>query len=222
MLEAYQQRGFAAEEGDRAAFTALLGHAPEAMPTWCGKRCRSEPDSGTAQAARLPVATVRHGRTFSDDYGWLQKRGNPAVLEYLEAENHYTAALTADLQPQAEKIYQEMLGRIQQTDLSVPVRRGEYFYYSRTVEGLQYPIHCRKRGSVEGEEQVLLDLNQLAVGLEFLSLGSFDVSDDARLLAYTTDNTGMRRYTLHLKNLETGATEAGLAERVTSVEWSGR
>ena len=172
------------------------------------------------EAKREPVTVERHGRRFSDDYAWLRERGNPAVLEYLEAENHYTASMTAELQPQAEAIYQEMLGRIQQTDLSVPVRRGEYFYYSRTVEGLQYPIHCRKRGSVEGEEQVLLDLNELAAGLEFLSLGSFDVSDDARLLAYTTDNTGMRRYTLHLKNLETGATEAGLAERVTSVEWA--
>lgn len=171
-------------------------------------------------AKRIPVTVERHGRRLSDDYGWLRERENPAVLEYLEAENHYTAALTCDLQPEAEKIYQEMLGRIQQTDLSVPVRRGGYFYYSRTVEGLQYPIHCRKQGSVEGEEQILLDLNELAAGLEFLSLGSFDVSDDGRLLAYTTDTTGMRRYTLHVKNLESGETRAGLAERVTSVEWA--
>ncbi|HET9783466.1 MAG TPA: S9 family peptidase [Terriglobales bacterium] len=171
-------------------------------------------------AKRIPVTVERHGQSFTDDYGWLRGRENPAVLEYLESENHYTAAMTADLQPQAEAIYQEMLGRIQQTDLSVPVRRGEYFYYSRTVEGLQYPIHCRKRGNLEAAEEILLDMNQLAAGLEFLSLGSFDVSDDARRLAYTTDNTGMRRYTLHLKNLETGETQAGLAERVTSVEWA--
>lgn len=187
-----------------------------------GGTLKVKPDVAAAAPAapRIPVTVERHGRTFTDDYGWLRERENPAVLEYLEAENHHTAAMTAELQPQAEKIYQEMVGRIQQTDLSVPVRRGEYFYYSRTVEGLQYPIHCRKHGSVDGEEQILLDLNELAKGLEFLSLGSFDVSDDARLLAYTTDITGMRRYKLHVKDLATGETRAELAERVTSVEWA--
>ncbi|MGH9482474.1 MAG: S9 family peptidase, partial [Terriglobales bacterium] len=137
-------------------------------------------------------------------------------------------------------LYAEMLGRIQQTDLSVPVRRGDYYYYSRTVEGMQYPVHCRRavgrvgpppRPSAGGEagrprldeagaEEILLDLNQLAAGLEFFSLGGFEVSDDARRLAYTTDTTGMRRYQLHVKDLETGALLAHTAERVTSLEWA--
>lgn len=176
--------------------------------------------SNPPSAPRQPHVEVRHGQTFTDDYAWLRERDNPAVLDYLKAENDFTEAVTATMQPLADAMYKEMLGRIQQTDLSVPVRRGEYFYYSRTVEGQQYPIHCRRRGAMDGEEEILLDLNQLAQGLNFLSLGSFAVSDDARLLAYSTDTTGMRRYTLYVKDLDTGNLLATHAERVTSVEWA--
>ena len=169
-----------------------------------------------------PVAERRAPE--SDPYAWLRQKADPAVMAYLEAENAYTADVTAPLRPLEDTLYQEMLGRIQQTDLSVPIRRGRYLYYSRTVEGLQYPIHCRKRApegnEPEGPEEILLDMNEQAKGLAFFSLGAFEISDDAQLLAYTTDITGMRQYQLHVKNLDTGALLPDTDERVTSIEWA--
>lgn len=164
----------------------------------------------------------RFGERICDPYHWLRERENPAVRAYLEAENTYTAEATAELRTLEDTLYQEMLGRIQQTDLSVPVRRGAFYYYTRTVEGLQYPIHCRKLSlhAPDSDEQSLLDLNQLAQGHSFCALGSFQVSDDDALLAYTLDTTGMRRYSLYVKDLTTGETGAALAERVTSLEWA--
>ncbi|MGH9477136.1 MAG: S9 family peptidase [Terriglobales bacterium] len=176
--------------------------------------------SNPPSAMRRPHTEVRHGRAFTDDYAWLRERDNPEVEEYLKAENAYTEAATQAVQPVAEVMYAEMLGRIQQTDLSVPVRRGEFYYYSRTIEDRQYPIYCRRCKSMEAPEEILLDLNDLAVGHSFFGLGAFAVSDDARQLAYTTDTTGMRRYTLHVKDLASGALLATTAERVTSLEWA--
>lgn len=171
-------------------------------------------------AKRVEHREVRHGATVIDHYFWLREKSNPEVVQYLEAENAYTDALTKEIKPFEETLYKEMLGRIKQTDLSVPARRGEYLYYSRTEEGKQYPIQCRRKGSMEAPEQVLLDLNELAKGLKFLSLGAFAVSDDANLLAYTTDTNGFRQYRLHVKDLRSGRTLADTAERVTSVEWA--
>ena len=101
-------------------------------------------------------------------------------------------------------LYDEMLGRIKETDLSVPYRDGGWFYYSRTEKGQQYPIYCRKKGSVEAPEEVYLDVNALAKGEKFMAVGARSVSDNGNLLAYTTDNTGFRDYTLHVKDLATG------------------
>ncbi len=121
----------------------------------------------------------------------------------------------------ADRLYHEMLRRIKETDLSVPVRRDGYWYYSRTEEGKQYPIHCRKAGSVtQGAEEVLVDLNALAEGKPFMALGDFVVSDDARLLAYSTDDTGFRQYTLAVRDLSTGVLLPFARERVTSVAWA--
>ncbi|MGH9465873.1 MAG: S9 family peptidase [Terriglobales bacterium] len=173
------------------------------------------------QAPRHEHHEERHGQVFSDDFYWLRERENPTVLAYLEAENAYTAAETASLEPLAETFYGEMLGRIQQTDLSVPVRRGEFWYYSRTLEGRQYAIYCRRRGNMEAAEEILLDLNEMARGFSFLGLGAFAVSDDGTLLAYTTDTTGMRRYQLHVKDLHRAVLLPATAERVTSLEWAG-
>jgi oligopeptidase B len=161
----------------------------------------------------------------NDPFFWLREKSNPEVIRYLEAENAYTEAMTRDLQPFAAALYEEMLGRIQQTDLSVPTRRGAYFYYTRLVEGKQYPIHCRKKAADDGSfpteaaEEVLLDLNELARGLKFLALEAFVVSDDGNLLAYTTDTTGFRQFRLSVKDLRTGTLLPDSAERVTSVEW---
>ena len=166
-----------------------------------------------------------HGEKVNDPFFWLREKSNPKVIQYLEAENAYTAAMTKQLQPFADALYKEMLGRIKQTDLSVPTRRGPYFYYSRTQEGKQYPIQCRKKAADNGSfneqaaEEVLLDLNELAKGLKFISLGAFEVSDDSNLLAYTTDTIGFRQYRLHVKDLRNGVTLPDSDERVTSVEW---
>jgi oligopeptidase B len=173
-----------------------------------------------------PVATrkehreIRHGEIVNDEYHWLREKTNPEVIEYLEAENHYTEFVTEPLKAFTDALYQEMLSHIQQTDLSVPIRRGNYLYYSRTKEGKQYPIECRHKPSEDATEEVLLDLNVMAQGLPFLSLGDSEVSDDGDLLAYTTDTTGYRQYTLHVKDLRTGNVRSGLAERVTSISWA--
>jgi oligopeptidase B len=163
---------------------------------------------------------MRHGETVVDNYFWLREKGNSEVVHYLEAENAYTEALTKGLKPFSDVLYQEMLARIKQTDLSVPVRRGEYLYYSRTVEGLQYPIQCRRKGNMEASEEVLLDPNELAKTHKFVGVGNFVVSDDASLLAYSVDFTGFRQYGLQVKELRTGKTLPDTAERVTAVVWA--
>ena len=142
------------------------------------------------------------------------------MVQYLEAENAYTEAVTKEIKPFSDALYQEMLGRIKQTDLSVPTRRAGYLYYTRTEEGKQYPIHCRRRGSMDAPEEILLDPNELAGTRAFVGIGHFAVSDDSNLLAYTIDFTGFRQYTLHIKDLRTGATLPDTTERVTSVAWA--
>ena len=168
-----------------------------------------------------------HGEKVHDPWFWLREKTNPEVVAYLNAENAYTEAMTADLKPFSEALYKEMLGRIKQTDLSVPTRRGAFYYYSRTEEGKQYPIQCRRKAAKGGQysdkaaEEVLLDQNELAKGLAFLSLGGISVSDDDRTLLFSTDVTGFRQYKLFTKDLATGQVSAPLAERVTSFTWTG-
>jgi len=171
-------------------------------------------------AEKRPHMTEIHGLTLTDDYFWLRERSNPEVSDYLEAENAYTDAVMAPTRALQETLYKEMLGRIKQTDLSVPARIGGYFYYSRTEEGKQYPYMCRRKGSMEGAEEILLDLNELAEGKKFLGLGAFAVSDDASLLAYSTDSTGYRQYVLQVKDLRTGKTLDERIERTGSVVWA--
>ncbi|MGA7238269.1 MAG: S9 family peptidase [Bryobacteraceae bacterium] len=161
-----------------------------------------------------------HGETVVDDYFWLREKSNPEVARYLEAENAYTAAMTKDIKPFEDALYAEMLARIKQTDLSVPVRRAGYLYYARTEEGKQYPIQCRRLGSMEAPEEVLLDPNELAGTRAFVGIGNFAVSDDSNLLAYTVDFTGFRQYALRIKDLRTGETLPDTAERITSVAWA--
>jgi oligopeptidase B len=169
--------------------------------------------------------THLHGVVLIDDYAWLRDKENPETTAYLEAENAYAEALLAPLDGLREQLYQEMLSHIKQTDISVPFRDGDWWYYSRTEEGQQYGIHCRKSGSAAGPdndapEQVILDGNEMAKGHAFFAIGSTDITDDGRWLAYTTDTTGFRQYTLHIKNLETGETLPGEVERVGSVVWA--
>jgi oligopeptidase B len=169
----------------------------------------------------IPHEETRYGTRVVDNYFWLREKSNPAVMKYLEEENAYTAAMTASLKSFEDTLYNEMLSHIKQTDLDVPARRGEYYYYSRTEEGKQYPIRCRKKGSLEGKEEVLLNLNELGQGKKFVGLGVFSVSDDQNLLAYTLDYEGYRQFTLFVKDLRTGTTLPDTMERVDSVAWAG-
>jgi oligopeptidase B len=171
-------------------------------------------------ARREPVETVLHGDRRVDHYAWLRQKENPEVIAYLEAENAYTDAVLRPTEPFQEALYQEMLGRILQTDLSVPYSLRGYLYFTCTEEGKQYPVHCRRVDSGGSLDEMLLDLNRLAEGHSFLGLGAFDVSDDNHLLAYALDTTGFRQYTLHIKNLWNGSDFAEAIERVTSVAWA--
>ncbi len=177
-------------------------------------------------AARPPVADkvprqeTLHGETWVDHYYWLREKANPKVTAYLEAENAYTVAVMKPTEAFQEALYQEILGRIQETDLTVPYRLDGFWYYSRTEAGKQYPINCRKRGSLDGQEEVTLDLNELAKGHKFLSRGAYAVSDDTHLLAYSTDVTGFRHYTLSIKDLRTGALLPDRIEKVNAVAWA--
>jgi oligopeptidase B len=171
-------------------------------------------------ARREPVEHVLHGDRRVDHYAWLRHKESPEVVAYLEAENAYTDAILKPTQEFQEKLYQEMLGRILQTDLTVPYRLRGYRYFAKTFEGQQYPQRFREPVNDLGAEELLLDLNQLAEGHSFLGLDSFDVSDDNLLLAYSTDTTGFRQYVLQFKDLRTWQTLPERIERVTSVAWA--
>ncbi len=145
----------------------------------------SQPPPAAPVAPKIPVVSTLHGERRVDDYFWMRDKANPQVAAYLEAENRYTATVLAPLEGLRETLYGEMLGRIKETDVQVPWRKGGYFYYSRTEEGQQYPIHCRRRSSLEAAEEVTLDLNRLADGKSFLvarNLRSLRWRPPARLL----------------------------------------
>lgn len=177
-------------------------------------------------AAKALWSEVRHGETVTDDYRWLQKKEDPNVIAYLNAENEYTAALTAGVQPLADKLFAETKGRMKETDLSVPVRRGKYYYYSRTEAGKQYGINCRRLADAQmnydekAAEEILLDQNELAKGQKFFMVAGTSVSPDDRYLAYLTDTTGYRQFKLQIKDLKTGELLSDTAERVTSMAWA--
>jgi len=156
----------------------------------------SEAPAQPPAAKKVPKVETVHGQRWQDDYFWIREKANPEVAAYLEAENAYTDAVMKPTEALQASLYQEMLGHIKETDLSVPYHEGGYFYYSRTEEGQQYPIFCRKKGSLDAPEEVTLDLNELAKGQKFMAVGAYTGTDDGNLLAYTTDNTGFREYTL--------------------------
>jgi oligopeptidase B len=169
---------------------------------------------------KKPKITEINGDRLVDNYFWLREKSSPAVIAHLEAENAYTAAIMKPTEALQEKLYNEILSHIKQTDANVPYRWGDYFYYTRTVEGKQYPIYCRKHGKLDAAEQVLLDLNELAKGQKFMAVGAFVPSDDGNLLAYSTDNSGYRQYTLQVKNLRTGELLPERIERVDDLAWA--
>jgi oligopeptidase B len=171
-------------------------------------------------AKKLTHVEAVHGDKLVDEYFWLRDRKNPEVKAYLETENAYADAFMKPTEALQSKLYEEMLGRIKETDLSVPYRQGGYFYYSRTEKGKQYPIYCRKKGTIEAPEQVMLDVNEMAKGERFMAVADLEVSDDGNVLAYTNDNVGFREYRLHVKDLSTGKDLPETVEKVSSVAWA--
>jgi oligopeptidase B len=171
-------------------------------------------------ARREPVATELHGDRRVDDYAWLRNKESAEVTGHLNAENAYTDTVLAATLGLQEKLYREMLGRILQTDLSVPYRLRGYRYFTRTIQGKQYVMHFRQRDVDGAAEELLLDLNALAEGHSFLGLDAYEVSDNNELLAYSTDTTGFRQYALQVKNLSSGEIFGERFERVTSVAWA--
>ena len=178
-------------------------------------------DPAPPVAKIVPHPAAVNGDARVDNYFWLRDREDPDTLKYLEAENHYTEAVMRPAAAFESKLYDEILGRIQQTDLSVPTRRDNYFYYTRTEEGKQYPIYCRKHGTIEAPEEVLLDGNAMAEGHKYFRVGNFSASPNHKLLAYSVDYDGDELYTIRVKDLATGRLLADeIPNTYYSLEWS--
>jgi oligopeptidase B len=198
----------------------LRRHAPSALAALLVLPALAE-DGPRPPVARMEPTTVQvHGDALPDEYAWMRQKGTPAVEAHLFAELAYARAFMRPTEALQQRLYDELLGRIQQTDTNVPYLSRGYFYYSRTEEGKQYPIHARRKGSLDAPEQVILDLNALAEGKPFLSVRALKVSPDGQLLAYSTDETGFRQYTLRVKDLRTGHDGPEAIARVTAVEWA--
>jgi oligopeptidase B len=171
-------------------------------------------------ARKVAKVTELHGRKLADDYFWLREKSSPDVVAYLEAENAYADSIMKPTEALQATLYKEMLSRIQETDANVPYRDGDYFYYSRTEAGKQYPIFARKRGSLEAKEEVTVDLNELGKNEKFIALGAYAVSSDGSLLAYSVDTTGFREYELFVKDLRTGEILPDRLGKVRQAIWA--
>ncbi len=172
-------------------------------------------------AAKKPKELTIHGHTRVDEYFWLNDRENQEVIDYLNAENAYTKAMMADTDSLQAKLYKEMRGRIKEDDTSVPYQDNGYWYYTRYEEGKEYPIHCRKKGSLDAAEEVMLNVNELAEGFDYFSVSGLSVSDDNKWLSYGVDTVSRRLYTVYFKNLETGEVRPeSIADCSPGVAWA--
>ena len=161
-------------------------------------------DADPPQAPEIPHEIAEAGHTRNDPFFWLREKANPDVLKYLQAENRYTETALKPTEKLRDTIYHEMRRRIKEDDVSVPQKIGDYYYYSRTETGKQYAVHCRKKGSLEAREEVILDENELAKGQKYFRIGILSVSPDHKLLAYSADTNGGETYVIRVKILETG------------------
>ncbi|MCH7854752.1 MAG: S9 family peptidase [Proteobacteria bacterium] len=181
----------------------------------------AEKDAGAPMPEKKPTRLEQHGDIRVDNYFWLRERENPDVIAYLNAENAYTEKMMAPMKGLQGILFDEMKGRIKQEDQSAPVKRGDYFYYQRYVEGMEYPIHARKKGSLDADEEILLDVNQLAGDADYFSVTGFEVSPDHRMAAYGVDTRGRRFYDLYFLDLDTGETLSATIKDVTGdFEWA--
>ncbi len=195
-----------------------------ALALACSRSPSGPPASEAPQppvAKVVPRELVEHGDVRTDDYYWLKERDNPEVVAYLEAENAYTEAVMKPTEALQEKLYEEIVGRIKKDDETVPVRDGDYFYYRRFAGDGEYPVHCRRRGSLEAEEEVILDVNRMAEGHDYFAARGLQVSSGQDLLAYATDSVGRRLFTLRFKNLATGETlDDAIPEMTANSAWA--
>jgi len=164
---------------------------------------------------KIPTLLEKHGHIRVDDYYWLRERKNPEVIKYLNDENEYAAREMAHSREFEERLFEEIKGRFKQTDMSVPYRRDDYYYYTRFEQGKEYPIYARKRGSLEQPEEIMLDANAVADGHEFFSIGGTAVSSGQDIFAYAVDTQGRRIHTAYLKSLSTGEMLADVLPDVT-------
>ncbi|MDH3459248.1 MAG: oligopeptidase B, partial [Gemmatimonadota bacterium] len=172
-------------------------------------------------AKKISAKLETHGQVRMDDYYWLNQRSNPDVVAYLEAENAWTKSQMGHTEALQERLFEEIKGRIKQTDESVPYYRDGYWYYTRFEEGKSYPIYCRRKGSMDAAEDVMLDANKLAEGHGFFAVGNWDVSEGRDILAFATDTVGRRIYTVQFKNLRTGELYPDVLDSVTSnIAWA--
>lgn len=155
-------------------------------------------------ASKKPHPLTIHGHTRTDNYYWINERESPEVLDYLNSENNYLSKVMAPVKPFEDRLFEEMKGRIKEADQSVPYKDGQYYYYSRFIQGGEYPVYCRKKGSLEGAEEILLDGNKLAEGQSYFNIGGFEISDNEQIMAFGIDTISRRNYTLRFKDLKTG------------------
>ena len=182
----------------------------------------AEPSSDAPAAPKRPTVLTAHGDERVDEWYWLREKDDPDVIALLGAENVHTTAVLTPTDDLQRRIYDEIVGRILETDLSVPARKGDWWYLSRTVEGLQYPIVCRRKGEPEGPEEVILDQNELAAGSEYFAVANTNVSPDSTRLLYGTDANGSERYTLRVRDLATGDDLADeVPDTYYGVAWAG-
>ncbi|MBK7393877.1 MAG: S9 family peptidase [Chloracidobacterium sp.] len=183
----------------------------------------AQTDMKAPVAKKVPKVLKIHGYEITDNYFWLRDRNDkkdPEVIKYLEDNNKYTESFMGQNAGFADNLYKEMLGRVKQTDTSVPYRKGEYWYFTKTEEGKQYPTFLRGKAKDGSDAVVLLDQNEMAKGFKYFAIGEFDVSDDGNMLAFSTDTTGYRQYTLQFKDLRTGQVLPDKIERATSLAWA--
>ncbi len=211
-----QRRRFAIPAAALFAATLLSFACAPSAPSGSGAALPEPP-----VAKVLPHELDMHGDVRVDDYYWLKERENPEVIAYLEAENAYKEAVLKHTEPLQQKLYDEIVGRIKKDDDSVPYERDGYYYYVRYVEGGEYPIYCRKKGSLDAEEEVMLDGNAMSEGHDFFSLRGVEVSSGQDIVAYSIDTVGRRFYTTSFKNLTTGETLADVLVDVTgNLAWA--
>ena len=169
----------------------------------CSKKEKVKPDLAPPIAKKIQKQLTIHEDTRIDNYFWLRERENPEVIEYLKAENEYKDAILKHTEKLQQKLFKEIVGRIKQTDESVPYKDNGYFYYSRYEKGQEHPIYCRKKESLEAKEHIMLNVNEMAKGYDFYRVAGRNVSDDNKFIAFGVDTVSRRKYTIHFKNLET-------------------